>query len=117
MAIDVLVKGAAVPIEKAVFTTLLDNSVAGTYADYDHALESGTIELSKVEFLCEKGDIPFPLFFAPLARLGAIDFALNYATFSRGERLVGIPTGCGNPIERHAGLKDGHYNYCGLTLQ
>ena len=67
MTIDVLVNGAAVPIEKAVFTTLLDNSVAGTYVDYERALESGSIKLRELKFLCEKGDIPFPLFFSPLA--------------------------------------------------
>lgn len=67
MKIDVHVNGETVTVEKAVFTTLLDNSVAGTYVDYQHALESGSIRFRQLMFLCEKGDIPLPLFFAPLA--------------------------------------------------
>lgn len=71
MTIDVLVNGAAVPIDSAVFTLLLDNSVAGTYVEYDRAQESGSIKLRKLEELCRHGDIPFPLFFAPLALVEA----------------------------------------------
>ncbi|TFD12895.1 hypothetical protein E3T35_06300 [Cryobacterium sp. TMT1-2-2] len=67
MMIDVLVNGSPVPIDRAVFTLLLDNSVAGTYVDYDRALASGSIKLRRLEFLCRRGDIPLPLFFAPLA--------------------------------------------------
>ena len=80
----------------AVFTTLLDNSVAGTYADYEHALESGNIELRKLLFLCEKGDIPLPLFFAPLALVEAQVAAktqkllagISKETFSIGSRAT-----------------------------
>lgn len=71
MTIDVLVNGATVPIEKAVFTTLLDNSVAGTYVDYENALRSGSIKLRRLMFLCERGEMPLPLFFAPLGLVEA----------------------------------------------
>lgn len=37
MTIDVLLSGEAVPIDEAVFKLLLDNSVAGTYVDYELA--------------------------------------------------------------------------------
>lgn len=67
MAIDVLLDGIAVPIDEAAFTTLLDNSVAGTYKAYKNSLESGSITFSDLVYLSEKGDIPYSLFFAPLA--------------------------------------------------
>lgn len=67
MAIDVLLDGAAVPIDEAVFRTLLDNSVAGTYAGYEKALRSRSINFSDLVYLAEKGDIPYSLFFAPIA--------------------------------------------------
>ena len=66
MTISVLVNGVAVPIDEAVFTTLLDNSVAGTYTGYERAIESRSIKLTDLLFLARRGDIPFPLFFAPL---------------------------------------------------
>ena len=66
MTIDVLLHGTATAIDEAVFTTLLDNSVAGTYAGYRHALKSGSIKFSDLVFLARKGDIPYCLFFAPL---------------------------------------------------
>lgn len=67
MAIDVLLDGEAVPIDEAVFRTLLDNSVAGTYKDYENALDSRRIKFSDLVRLADKGDIPYSLFFAPLA--------------------------------------------------
>lgn len=66
MAIDVLLNGEAVSTDEAVFRALLDNSVAGTYVGYERALESRSIRFSDLEYLAEKGDIPLPLFFAPL---------------------------------------------------
>lgn len=66
VAIDVLIGGTAVPVDEAVFTTLLENSVAGTYADYENALASGAIKFRALMYLAQKGDIPFCLFFAPL---------------------------------------------------
>lgn len=71
MTIDILTGGTAVPIDRNVFTLLLDNSVAGTYADYHNAVVTGRIPLRKLEYLCRRGDIPFPLFFAPLALVQA----------------------------------------------
>lgn len=71
MTIDVHVHREIVSIERAVFTLLLDNSVAGTYVDYEKALTAGGIKLRQLEELCKHGDIPFPLFFAPLALVQA----------------------------------------------
>lgn len=66
MAISVLLDGNAVPIDEAVFKALLDNSVAGTYVGYQHALESRSIKFAGLMLLARRGDIPLPLFFAPL---------------------------------------------------
>ena len=66
MTIDVILNGAVVPIEEAVFTTLLENSVAGTYRDYERALETGRITFAALIRLCRRGDLPYSLFFAPL---------------------------------------------------
>lgn len=71
MAINVLLDGTAVPIDDAVFSTLLDNSVAGTYVAYEHALESGSIKFQTLKYLARKGDIPYCMFFAPLPYVGA----------------------------------------------
>lgn len=68
---DVVVDGSVVTIDRAVFERLLDNSVAGTYVDYGRALESGTIKLRSLMRLCQLGEIPLPLFFAPLALVEA----------------------------------------------
>lgn len=48
MAIVLRVHGASVPIDEEVFTTLLDNSVAGTYRGYERALESGSIKFAEL---------------------------------------------------------------------
>ena len=45
--------------------TLMESSVAGTYADYRHALENGRIKLTRLEDLAHRGEIPLALFFAP----------------------------------------------------
>lgn len=57
---------AAVPIDDAVFTTLLDNSVAGTYKGYERTLQTGSIKFTDLVDLARKGDIPYTLFFAPI---------------------------------------------------
>ncbi|WP_067247117.1 hypothetical protein [Microbacterium resistens] len=67
MAIEVLLDHTAIPIEDAVFTTLLGNSVAGTYRGYERALETGRIKFSELIDLARTGDIPYSLFFAPIA--------------------------------------------------
>lgn len=67
MTIDVVLGRETVPIDSEVFTTLLDNSVAGTYKGYERALESGRIKYADLIDLSRKGDIPYSLFFAPLS--------------------------------------------------
>jgi hypothetical protein len=64
--IQVLIRGTATPVSREVFTTLLDNSVAGTYKGYGDAIRTGHITLSQLKFLAARGDIPYSLFFAPL---------------------------------------------------
>lgn len=66
MTINILLNGSTIPIDEAVFTTLLDNSVAGTYADYARALETRSIKFVDLIDLSRKGEIPYSLFFAPL---------------------------------------------------
>ena len=67
VTINMRLNGTAVPIDRSVFTTLLDNSVAGTYVNYAKALESGSIKFTDLVDLSRKGDIPYSLFFAPLS--------------------------------------------------
>jgi hypothetical protein len=94
MTIDVLVNGTAVPIDEAVFRTLLDNSVAGTYKGYERARELGRIRFADLIDLCRKGDIPYPLFFAPLplveaqvaAKMQKLLAGVSKDTFSIGSR-------------------------------
>lgn len=64
VTIDVLLAGERVQISRAVFAGLLDNSVAGTYKDYERALASGSIEFAALVKLARRGEIPYPLFFA-----------------------------------------------------
>jgi hypothetical protein len=94
MTMNVLLTGTAVPIDSAVFNTLLVNSVAGTYRDYERAIETGEIKLKELQFLSEKGDIPLPLFFAPLqlvkaqvdAKTKKLLDGVSRETFSIGSR-------------------------------
>ena len=67
MTIDVILRGTTTPIDETVFTGLLENSVASTYRSYDRALEAACISFEDLLFLSRKGDIPYVLFFAPLA--------------------------------------------------
>lgn len=71
MTIDVFLNGNNVPIDHAVFTLLLDNSVAGTYVGYEKALRSRSIRFADLVELSRKGDIPYSLFFAPLSLVEA----------------------------------------------
>jgi hypothetical protein len=94
MTIDVTLSGKIVQIERSVFAALLDNSVAGTYKDYERSLESGSISLAKLVWLCQKGEIPLPLFFAPVpyveaqvrAKTTKLLAGLSKDTFSIGSR-------------------------------
>lgn len=56
VAIDVLLDGEAVPVDEAVFRTLLDNSAAGTYKGYENALDSHRIKFSDLVSLADKGE-------------------------------------------------------------
>ncbi|WP_104082771.1 hypothetical protein [Cryobacterium sp. Y11] len=92
--ISVILSGSAIPIDHAVFTTLLDNSVAGTYKGYEQALEMASIKYTDLVRLSEKGDIPIPLFFAPLplvqvqvaAKTQKLLAGVSKDTFSIGSR-------------------------------
>lgn len=61
----VKIDGQSIDIPTDVFEALLDNSVARLYADFDHAMSSGSISWRSLVSLSEKGEIPIPLFFAP----------------------------------------------------
>ncbi len=94
MSIRVLIGGATVPINRSVFTTLMDNSVAGTYTGYTKALDAGTITIRDLSYLASKGEIPLPLFFSPLPLVEAqvasktekLLAGLSRDTFSIGSR-------------------------------
>jgi hypothetical protein len=64
--IDVVLNGTRIPIDEAVFTVLLENSVAANYNNYKNALESFSITFDSLVALARTGDIPYVLFFAPL---------------------------------------------------
>lgn len=66
MAIDVLLNGQRSLIDESVFTALLDNSVASTYAAYRKAVESSSIDFADLICLARKGEILYVLFFALL---------------------------------------------------
>ncbi|GAB3000280.1 hypothetical protein [Mycobacterium bourgelatii] len=56
MSIDVLIGGVATQIDRAVFTALLEESVASIYVRYQRALTAGRIEFSDLKFLAQKGE-------------------------------------------------------------
>lgn len=66
MSIEVLIHGASVSIDRAVFSALLENSIASTYVAYDKALAAGAIDFTDLVHLARHGEIPYSLFFAPL---------------------------------------------------
>lgn len=66
MTINVSLSGEAIGIDERVFRCLLENSVAGTYRDYETALAKRTIAFADLLKLAAHGEIPYPLFFAPL---------------------------------------------------
>ncbi len=67
MQVHVTLSGDRVGIERDVLVALLDNSVANDRAAYRHALETGEIKYTDLVEIARVGDIPLPLFFAPLA--------------------------------------------------
>lgn len=67
MTISVMLSGISVPIEREVFTALFEHSVVSDRADVRKALTSSTIPFKTLVELARKAEIPYPLFFAPLA--------------------------------------------------
>lgn len=67
MQVHVTLGGDRVEIEREVLVALLDNSVASERAAYRHALENGEIKFTELVEVARVGNIPLPLFFAPLA--------------------------------------------------
>jgi len=91
---DVTLGGSRTPIERAVFTTLLENSVASSYVAYSRAIETSSISFSDLVDLARRGEIPYTLFFAPLpvveaqvkAKNDKLLSGLNKETFSVNSR-------------------------------
>ena len=67
MQVEVLLDGHSVAIERTVFVSLLENSVANSRAAFQHALEDGFIKFTRLVELARTADIPYSLFFAPEA--------------------------------------------------
>jgi len=65
MSINVMLDRVATPIEREVFTALFEQSVVRDYAVITRALEKGSITLKDLILYARKGEIPYPLFFAP----------------------------------------------------
>jgi hypothetical protein len=96
MSIDVLIGGNETPIDSAVFTALLENSVSSTYVSYHKALATGSIPFNDLVVLARHGEIPYTLFFAPLPLVQAqistktdkLLAGLTKTTFSMNSRDV-----------------------------
>lgn len=94
-SIEVTLGGSGVRIEKRTFRLLLDNSVAGRYKDYEKALETNRISHGSLTELARKGEIPYPLFFAPFdfveqqveTKTEKLLQGLGRETFSVGSRM------------------------------
>jgi hypothetical protein len=65
--VHITLGGDRVGIERDVLVALLDNSVANDRAAYRHALERGEIKYTDLVEIARAGNIPLPLFFAPMA--------------------------------------------------
>lgn len=64
--IDVTLDGEAIPVNREVFTTLFENSIAADRAAVRHALEKDRIAFGDLVKAARLAEIPYPLFFAPL---------------------------------------------------
>jgi hypothetical protein len=64
---SVTLGGAATSIDAEVFQMLFDNSVVRNYKGYTNAQSSGEIAFGELVALARKAEIPYPLFFAPMA--------------------------------------------------
>lgn len=67
VGINVVLDGSPVPIDPEVFEILFDNSVVASKAGVRHARERGEIKYADLVKLANEAEIPYPLFFAPLA--------------------------------------------------
>gem|GEM_PF-1090642 len=65
MCMRVMLDRVATPIDREVFTALFEQSVVRDYAAITKALEKSSISLKDLIFYSRKGEIPYPLFFAP----------------------------------------------------
>lgn len=75
--IDVMLNGKPVPIERRVFTALLDQSVVNDRAPVRKALETSRIPFRTLVELSRAAQIPYPLFFA---RFEVVDEQLKVKT-------------------------------------
>jgi hypothetical protein len=67
MTISVMLSGVPIPMGREVFTALFEHSVVSDRAPVRKALTSSTIPFKTIVDLARKAEIPYPLFFAPLA--------------------------------------------------
>jgi len=65
LMIQVELDGSAVPVDRRVFESLFENSVASDRADVRKALVSGRIKFTTLLELSRLAEIPYPLFFSP----------------------------------------------------
>ncbi|GAA1463542.1 hypothetical protein [Williamsia maris] len=94
MTISVVLDGDSIPIDRDVFVELLENSVASDYVAYQNALAKGSIEFKTLVRLARKGEIPYSLFFGPVAvvraqiraNTGKLLEGISKATFSVNSR-------------------------------
>lgn len=74
MFINVMLDRVATPIDRGVFEALFEQSVVRSYAKVTSALETGSISFKDLVDHAHKGQIPYPLFFAPR---GVVDAQLE----------------------------------------
>ncbi|CAN5175909.1 hypothetical protein BH11ACT3_BH11ACT3_02050 [soil metagenome] len=65
--VSLIVHGVEVPIDRSAFSTLFGNSIVSSRAPVLRALSGDPITWSKFVDLTRQAEIPYPLFFAPLA--------------------------------------------------
>ncbi|GGK89878.1 hypothetical protein JOE58_000767 [Curtobacterium luteum] len=94
--LDVVLQGSRTPIDVAVFTDLIENSVAAGRLPYRKALVRGEIRLSDLIDLARVAHVPWPLFFAPFdvvhaqveAKTAKLLQGLSKDTFSMNSRAT-----------------------------
>lgn len=87
VTMDVLIDRESIPIDMAVFDALFENSHASTYAAFRDAKATSSIKYATLVELARKGQIPHPLFFAPL------EVALAQAEDKRKKLIDGVGKG------------------------